>query len=272
MAKNFGLLNAFRGIGYAAGSFFSAFFTIVPLFTFTGIEKPFVIAAIGAVLCLLLIFFFFEETYKVSQKIKTGFVSIISNLKTGLQMRQINLLLIIIFILCFGWSFYWEFIPVTWIEALNVTPAQVGTLYAYGIAFNAIASAILIRPLFDRFSNGKILLYSTLLLGLYIFVLLFKLSMPFLWIFIPLQQYLMALIYPASMAMISNSASKEVQGQTLGMFQSIKGLAYTVSPFSGVLIGISYKIPIMLSGSSMILAGLMIWLFFRKKIFQRNGL
>lgn len=272
MAKNFGLLNAFRGIGYAAGSFFSAMFALVPLFTFTGIEKPFVVAAIGATICLLLIFFWFDETFVIAQKIKTSFFSILEELKTGLQIRQINILLVTVFVFCFGWSFYWEFIPVTWIEALKVNPAQVGTLYAYGIAFNAIASAVLIRPFFDRFSNGKILLFSTLLLGFYIFILLFKLSIPFLWIFIPIQQYLMALIYPASMAMISNLASKEVQGQTLGMFQSIKGLAYTFSPFSGVLLGISYKVPIAISGSCMILASIIIWLFFRKKIFQRRGL
>ncbi len=180
------------------------------------------------------------------------------------------MLLIIFFVFFFGWSMYWEFMPVTWLKILDVTPSQIGLFYAYGIVINSICSALLIRPIFDWISNGKILFFSIVILGTSIVFLLFNLKVSFLWFFIAIEQFMLALIYPSAMTMALKITPKGMQGQTLGNYNSVKALAYAFSPLSGILMGISYKMPFFIAVVFILCSGLLLWISFRKAIFSTN--
>ncbi len=157
--------------------------------------------------------------------------------------------------------------PVTWLKILDLTPSKVGLFYAYGIVINSISSALLIRPVFNRISNEKVLLFSILVLGTSILFLLIYLKINLLWFLIPVEQFMIALIYPAAMTMTLGLAPKEMKGQALGNYNSVKALAYAFSPFSGVLMGITYKMPFFIAVVCVFLSAVLLSIVFRKKIF-----
>jgi DHA1 family tetracycline resistance protein-like MFS transporter len=255
LSKNFGLLNAIRAMGYAVGSYLSALTLKISLPGFDQLANPVVFAAIGAALCSLILFFFFEETYHIRQKA----ANIWGDFKKGFKIPHVKVALFTVFIFCFGWSFYFEFMPVTWIKGLHANKAQVGNLYALSIAFNALCGAVLIRPFFNHFRNLTILKYSMPLLGLSIGVLMLELNSTFLWIIVPIQQLLVALVYVSLVTEVSNLATKETKGQLLGTYQSVKSLSFAISPFSGALLGITYLMPVILSSTFILIAALMIY-------------
>jgi DHA1 family tetracycline resistance protein-like MFS transporter len=269
IASSFGLLNASRSLGYGLGMFLSGNLTKLPFFTFTPFESPFVVASLLNFIGIILVLFVFKETHEIREKFTLKFKELFNNFKKGFRVPQINNLLLIIFIFCFGWSLYWEFMPVTWQKILSLNVSEVGLLYAYGIAINCFASAVLIRPVFKYIRDGKVLFFSIITLGIFILLLMFKLKTTLLWFLIPVEQFLIALVYPAALSMIVSLAKKEQRGLALGSFNSVKALAFAFSPFSGVLMGISFKAPFLVAGSFMFISALLLWTAFRKKIFPQ---
>ena len=111
-----------------------------------------------------------------------------------------------------------------------------------------------------------ILLFSLISLGLLILILLPFLNTSILWVLIPLQQFMLALIYPAALILIINLAKQGQKGLALGSYNSVKSLAYAFSPFSGVLMGITFKMPVIIAGVFILFSALFLWMTFRKKI------
>jgi MFS family permease len=87
-----------------------------------------------------------------------------------------------------------------------------------------------------------------------------------LWVYIPLQQFSMALFWPTAGAVISNSVSEAQQGEALGILHSVDALAFAVSPLiAGPLLGIGNFMPIAVGMGTMVVATLLLSLSLRQK-------
>jgi DHA1 family tetracycline resistance protein-like MFS transporter len=158
------------------------------------------------------------------------------------------------FLFCFGWSYYWEFIPVTWIKNYGLNVSQIGDFYAYGSASYVISSGLLIRPIIKRFTKGFVLCLAWAALGLCLLPLVHA-KLGLYWVFIPIQQFLVSLIFPVGCAIVSNQVSENRQGEAVGAFQALQSFAFAVTPFlGGALLDLSYNIPLIVSGTAMFLA------------------
>lgn len=254
-AKNFGLLNMACGLGFSVGPFVGGILSEKSFMGIGGYDKPFLFAGILTLLNLLLLLYLFKETHHIR---KEGFLSIaqgLRNLKKAFKLPGIRVLFLSIFIFCFGFSFYWEFIPVTWINVYGMSTAQIGNFYAYAGAFYALSCGVLIRPIVNRVRPPAVLFYSLVVLGLYIFVLLAHPKEELLWGYLPFQHFLIALLFPTAAAMVSNYVKEDAQGEMMGILQSVQSGAFAFSPLlSGVIVGLNFDMPIIVGGCAMLIS------------------
>ena len=92
-----------------------------------------------------------------------------------------------------------------------------------------------------------------------------------IWIFVIYYSYIVAFLGPTSTAIISNSASKEIQGEALGVLGSVNTAAYALSALiAGVFVGMMPILSIWISGATFFIAAIVLFFTFTKMIFNRN--
>jgi MFS transporter, DHA1 family, tetracycline resistance protein len=270
-AKNFGLFNMACGLGFTIGPFLGGQLSESGIWFAKGYDKPFLFAAFMTIVNLVMIHYLFDETSPSKEhkviKLSTG----LKNIVKAFTHIDLRIIFLSVFIFCCGWSFYWEFAPATWIGIYRFSSQDVGMMYAWGAGFYALSCGLLIQPIVKRFRPIVILFYSLLLAGISILLLLCISSSDELWLYVPLQQYLVSMIFPTSTAMISNSSPNDMQGEILGILQSVQCAAFALSPLiSGPLLGLTLQMPVIVGGSAMLLAGVILGLLLRKEIFSKS--
>ncbi|MBI2809726.1 MAG: MFS transporter, partial [Candidatus Melainabacteria bacterium] len=140
-AKHFGLISMAGGIGFTIGPFLGG------TLSSWGFAAPFLFAMVFSLINWVMLLFGFAETHHVRRNVEFSLTLGLKNLKKAFQIPSLRALFLCFFFFCVGWSFYWEFIPVTWIQEYGLTSQQVGHFYAYGAAFYAVSAGLLIRPI-----------------------------------------------------------------------------------------------------------------------------
>ncbi len=262
-AKNFGLYNMALGAGFTLGPFLGG------KLAEKSYALPFWFSFFFILLNILLAFFFFEKDRKQDEDAEVDLTEGIKNLQKAFTMQGIRLILLSSFIFSFGWSFFFEFIPVYLIGQHNFRSPEIGNFYGYSGAVYALCCGCLIRPVLSRFSHHSIFLTSLLLSGVYVLLFQFIQNAFYLWFYVPLLLFFVALVFPTVTALISNWAGRRRQGEILGVFQSLQAAAFAVSPlFSGSLLGTYLHMPIVVGGSAMLLAGLIFGGFFLHRLYK----
>jgi DHA1 family tetracycline resistance protein-like MFS transporter len=261
-AKNFGLYAMVSGVGFALGPVLGG---ILSAYGFT---IPFLFAGLATLLNLFLIWMYFNETHTVRKSAVIRFADGIRNLKKAFLIQPLRVLFLVSVFFCVGWSFFYEFLPVIWISDYGFNPMQVGFFFAYGSGFYALSSGVLIRPIVSRCKPYRVLFYSLCALGCVTILLLFHPGAIWIWIYLPIVNFLVALIWPTYTTMISDWAGRDAQGEILGISGSLQALAFAISPLAGgFLVGANTHMPMFVGGLSMLFAALFIWILLRRKLF-----
>lgn len=260
-AKNLSLFNMSMGAGYAIGPFFGGFFS-EENFLFNGsFTLPFVFALLLTIANFFLVYRNLEETKTtiISSTVKAKLSDLFSN-------GHIKNLLICMFIFSFGWSFFFEFLPIFLIHQYSYSPLQIGNFYGYSGLIYMISSALFIRPVIERVKSQTLLLSSFILSGCYV-LLLYSIENPsLLWFYTPLLIYMIAMIFPTTSYLVSNLSNINRQGEALGGLIAIQSLAFAFSPlFSGFLVGFHHTTPIFLAAFAFILSGLVYGYYYVRK-------
>jgi DHA1 family tetracycline resistance protein-like MFS transporter len=264
-AKYFGLYSMALGIGFTFGPFLGGKFSEVSYIL------PFVIATLAMILNIFLIYILFEETLQTPIKTVISWKEGIVKVKKAFSMIGLRSLFGTVLIFCFGWSFFYEFLPVTWIEDYGFNSSKIGLFYAYGAGFYALSSGLLIRPFLNRFPHHLIIFYSLLTMGCLVFAISFFVSEFLIWVYLPIFNFLGALIFPTYSSLVSNSVDKSSQGEILGVLQSIEGVAFGFSPLAaGSLLAAHPHMPMFLGGTSIFLSAVLLGLCLQGKIFGKR--
>lgn len=265
-ARNFGLYSMACGLGFMVGPYCGG-----KLSEIGGFDKPFLFSAFVTFLSLILVYFSYKETLKAKSKNKKSlhFLQGIKDIFKAFKIPHVATLFATTWMFCTGWSFYWEFIPVTWITRFNLSTGQISDFYSYGAAVYALSSAFLIQPLTQRFHVLTVLFFAFLLLSLVIFAMLLHADLAVFWFCIPLQEYLLALIFPTNATLVSDSAPKNEQGEIMGILQSMQSFAFATTPLlAGCMLTLNVNMPIIVGGVCMGLAAIILFMGYGKKIFQ----
>jgi DHA1 family tetracycline resistance protein-like MFS transporter len=262
-AKNFALIAMANGIGFSVGPFLGG-----KLAAF-GFHVPFLFALAMTIANFGLISFFFSETIVRKKKDHSSLLSRFHNLWKTTVSPRFRIIFLAFFAFCFGWSFYWEFIPVTWIKNYGLYVSQIGNFYAFGSLIYVLSNGILIRPILNRFKSLPILFFALAFLGSLLFLLLHA-KVDWYWPDIAMQQFLIALIFPVGIAIVSDLTPASRQGEILGAFQSLQAFAFAATPLlGGPLLNLSYNTPLLIGSISMFLACLILFIGYRKRMFSR---
>lgn len=255
--KNFALITMANGFGFAVGPFLGG------TLSYFGFSAPFIAAGLLSLGGFFMFYFIFQETY-VPQKEPEQRTSSVKNLFRLACFGKFRILFPAFFIFCIGWSFYWDFIPVTWIKEYRLKVPQIGNFYAYGSAFYVLSSGFLIRPFIKKFNGISILAGALGILGISL-LLLFHCDIRWYWLGISIQQFMVALVFPIGTAIVSNEVSGSQQGEVLGAFQALQSLAFAFTPFlAGTLLTLSYSIPLVFGGIASLLASILLFIGYRK--------
>lgn len=257
-ARHFALYSMAMGSGFTLGPFFGG------VLSATSYSLPFLFTLLLLFFNFLLAYLFFEETSTTKRDVKITIKTAFSHIQKAFELKSLRILLLASFIHCYGWSFFFEFVPIYFIKEFSFSTLRLGLFYAAAGAFYAVSTGYLIQPLLKRFSNEILFVCGNILTGLFILGLLFIPSAAWLWICMFFISYFVAFVSPTSTTMISNSVDAKYQGESLGILSSVNAAAFVLSPlFSGSLVGGYPSLSIKIGGLCMILAGLTLLISFK---------
>ena len=260
--KNFGLFNMMIGLGYTIGPFLGGKLADPDFLGLGGYFLPFLFGLGSIFLNLVFVYLYFQESCKAIRLAPLHWIMSLSNVKKALGMKGVRILLLCAFIYSFGWSFFFEFIPVFLVGRYSFSPPEIGNFYAYAGLVYALSCGFFIRPVIRKFSAETVLFISLIIAGFLMLAFLWIEQPVYLLAYLPCLFFFIALVYPTMTEMISNWAEEEKQGEILGIMQSVQSIAFAVSPLlSGTIVGLYIVMPIILGGNSMILAGLIFGIF-----------
>ncbi len=266
-SKNFGLIGMAFGIGLIIGPFIGgqlADSTISPLFNYS---TPFFFAALLSMVNLAIVQYYFKETIKEKVSKPINAFTGLRNLKKAFELGNIRTILVVAFLLSFGFSFFAQFSQVYWVKKFQMSEAQIGNLFAWTGFWIVITQGIINRKVSEKLKPVKILSFSPLVLSIVLMSLIIPNNLQIIYLLIPFVAISQGLTYPNYIALISSMAGKESQGEILGITQSISSLSFIVPPIiSGIISTFDYKMPIVLA--SLIIA--FAWLIFMTKFKKEN--
>lgn len=267
-SKNFGLVGAAFGIGFVIGPFMGGQLAdphVVSWFTYA---TPFWVAALLSLLNLALVSLRFTET--IGQKVNRSlnFTTGIKNLRIAFTHTQLRTVFLVSFLFIFGFTFFTQFIQVYLIEVFDYKQSDIGQLFAYMGIWIALTQGGIIRPVSKRFAPTATLRFSLLFLAMAMLALLLPSASWQLFLALPFVSIFQGLTSPNITATVSNLAGNDIQGEILGINQSVSAFAQLLPPLiGGILVGFDIRMPIF--GSAFFI--LMAWLLLQRLTFVRKA-
>jgi DHA1 family tetracycline resistance protein-like MFS transporter len=263
-AKNFGFLSVLAGFSFIVGAYLGGKLSDVKVYELFSYSFPLYVAAILSFINLLFIFFGFEETVEIKKDVTYDFLEGFHNIIEALKTKNIKTIYLIYFLFVFGWTILFQFSPVLVIKKFNFTNSQIGDLAAFmGICW-AIGSGLINKILIKKFQDIKILEIS-----LFIFTILcgfvgFPKHLTNVILILGSCVIIGGVAWPLCATIISNRASKSMQGKVMGISQSMQSLAMAVSPIIGGLSDQIYiYLPFIIAALASLIASLV---YFKAKI------
>lgn len=232
---------------------------------------PFFFAALLTFLNLIFAVSIFRETHQTPTKKALSWNIAFRNLKKAFHLKGLRTILLCSFLHVFGWSFFFEFVPIYLMSSLLFSTTSLGMFYGIAGAFYAISTGLLIRPFLNRFKPAMLFFFGNLLTGLCLLAMPLLPSSFWLWPLLLLLCYCVAFVSPASNTLVSNGVSASIQGEALGILSGVNALAFAISPLcSGTFIGAHPTLSMYISGSLLLITAAIILAVFRKKLFIRG--
>lgn len=233
-AKNISAVVMANMLGFVIGPAFGGVLSSSDILSFFTTYTPFMAMIVLGLVCIVLTFIYFKETFKVTEKSNPESVHV-TDFK--LLTRPFLLQLIgIYFLFTIGWNFFFQFAPVYLEDYFRATSSAAGGFMSFVALIFMLTIGLIVRPLLTHIS-----LKSSLVLGLFMLFIsmLFIMKMSTLfWFWIAVVPLCVGagFTYTASLSLFSNSASEHHQGHIMGVASVVKSTAWTLAPIvSGMI-------------------------------------
>jgi DHA1 family tetracycline resistance protein-like MFS transporter len=258
-SRNFGMVGAAFGIGFVLGPFLGGFLSDSTWHPWLGYDTPFWAAAILSALNLGVLQRYFTETLAVPRLSPLHPASSLRQIGRAFCRPELRGLFAVSFLMVFGFNFFTQFIQIYLIKRFDFGQGDIGALFGYLGLWIALTQGLLLRPVSARLSPAPILRISLLLMGLAVISILVPQESPFLYAILPLVSLGQGFSSPNLLSLISNKADPSVQGEILGINQSVNSFAQLLPPLiGGLIVAWDIRAPLLVSGSIIVLA----WLIF----------
>ncbi len=271
--RNFGLVGAMFGLGFVMGPYIGAklaspgisFFGLLHTPSWFGPATPFWFTAILSIFNVLLILFLLPETNKHIERLKKiDFSRSIHNIIKAATYPGLRVVFPSTFFYWFGFTFFTTFFQVMLFQKLHFKPSNVGDYFAYVGIWIAFTQAVITPRIAKRFKNYQVLRVSLIGTGLGILATLLSRNTTDLLLITPIFAILNGQTLANSVALVSASADRKVQGEVLGINASVQALAQSIpAAISGYIAAISVSTPVAVGSLVMVFSGLIFWALYR---------
>lgn len=267
-AKNFGLIGMAFGFGFVIGPFIGGKLADPEIVNWFNFSTPFFFAAMLTFINIMLVSLLLPETLSERIRTKINFLTGFKNLKKALQMTNMRTIFLVMFLMAFGFNFFTQFFQVYMIQKFGFDQSQIGNIFAFIGFWIIITQAIVVRVLAKKYSPIQVLKFSLGLFPVVMISLLIPDKSIYLYMLMPFIAIANGLSYPNITATISNLADKKIQGEILGVNQSIQSLAQIIPPIiAGFIVSIDKSLPITVSAACLF-AGWLLF-FINRKTFNK---
>lgn len=265
-ARNFGLVGAAFGVGFIIGPFFGGELATPQLVSWFNYSTPFFFAALLSFINLILVITRFKETIKQKKNTPISALTGIRNINKAFKIKEFRTIFLIAFLVMFGFTMFSQFFQVFLIEKFNYSQLEIGKLLAYFGVISVLVQGGLVRRLAKKYSPIKILPFSLLFMSIALISLIIPDKASYLYLTMALVAIGQGLSSPNISALVSNLADNSMQGEILGINQSIQALAQAIPPIvGGLTVSQHLNLPITLA-SIVVLVAWLVFLF----VFNKN--
>ncbi|MGZ4865055.1 MAG: MFS transporter [Halobacteriota archaeon] len=265
-AKNFGLIGAAFGLGFIIGPYIGGKLSDPSVVSWFNAAVPFWFAAILAVVNIVLVIALLPETVAHAKRgLKIQWSRSLSDVLHAYTYRDFRALFATAFLFQGGFTFYTTFIGVYFINKFNFTSGNIGDFLAYVGLWIVISQGLILRKL-TRFADYKILRVALIATGVLVLTFFLPTASWQLLFVVPFFGIANGLSQAFLPTIISRSADQSIQGEILGINASVAALAQSIPPIiAGYLAAeIVAQAPIYVASVSIVLAGIIFWLFYKR--------
>lgn len=244
-AKNFGLIGMAFGLGFILGPFLGGILSSKDISPWFDYSTPLWFTSLLTLVNIYYVQKQFPETFKPSQPGKVTLLAGFHNLRKAFGLLNMRVILLTIFLQAFGFSFFMQFNQVYLIKKFQFDEKSIGMMFGYIGLWIAITQGLIVRKVTGRMAPVKILRLSLAGLSVAILVMLLPDQWWLLLLINPFIAIFQGLTQPNQTSIVSALASKETQGEILGIQQSIASIAFTIPPLiAGVIVSVDFRLPI----------------------------
>jgi DHA1 family tetracycline resistance protein-like MFS transporter len=253
--KNFGLVGMAFGLGFIIGPFIGGVTSNPDVVSWFSYATPFWLAALLTTANLLLVQFFFPETLETRKNSQISVFSGFYKFAQAFQMKQFRTLFSVIFLVFLGFTFFTQFLDVFLIRKFDFEQIHIGRMFGYMGIWIALTQGVITRYVSNYVKPQRVL--SVSLLGVSVFVLM--MIVPTQWtsllFVLPFVSIFQGLNQPNLLTILSNQADSDIQGEVLGINQSLQSLGFTIPPIiAGGIISFNINLPLIVAGACMALS------------------
>jgi DHA1 family tetracycline resistance protein-like MFS transporter len=264
--KRFGLVGMSFGLGMIIGPTIGGLLADSHLVSWFNFATPIWFAAILCLANIILLIFNFEETLTSCKITKVSLFTGFKHIKKAFTYIDLRVMFIFVLLFSFGFSFFTQFFQVFLIEKFHYTERDIGLFFGFMGLCIALGQGLIVRPASKRFKPYQILSVSTLIVAITIALMLIPNKAIGLYFIIPFMAIFNGLTMPNMNALISNLASKENQGEIMGINQSFQSLGMTIPPLiAGFLAAVHFILPVVIGSALIFIAWLVFMIFFRRQ-------
>lgn len=271
--RNFGLIGMAFGIGFVMGPYIGSrlatpnvnFFGLFSTPSWFGPSVPFWFTAGLSFITTLLVLAILPETHRsINRKLKLTWNKSLDNIRKAATHPTLRVVLSSEFLFWGGFTFFTTFFQILLIQKLGFKANNVGDFFAWIGIWMAITQGGLAGILAKRYKNYQILRFTFPAMAVALLLQLLPTNTAQLLLVSPLIAIFVGLTIANATALVSLSASREIQGEVLGIEASVQALAQAIPAIiSGYVATFGVNAPVIVGAGIIACGGLVFNLFYR---------
>lgn len=233
--KNFGITGIAFGLGFIIGAYLGGILTEQ-----YGYTLPFYVSCCVTFTNFLFIIFIFKETNQHRTNKKISPLTGLQNFAKAFTNKSLRNIFLVIFLMTTSFNFLIQFYQFYVRESFHFSKQDVGVLYAFIGLSVAITQGVLLRPLSKKYSPTQLLAVGLFFFSIAYLLLLIPTQTSFLYFTTFIVIVFQGITFPTTLSVVSNQASKDVQGETIGINQAVQSAAAAFPIVVGGIMNLGY--------------------------------
>ncbi len=240
-ARSFGFLGISFGLGVIIGPWLGGILADDAVVSWFSSQVPFWLAAGLCLVNGIFVQLYLIETLTAAKKKPLTLLTGLKNIRRAFGNSSLRGLFLLLLLYVLGFGFFTQFFAVFAIRKFGIGNKELGNIFGFIGLWIIITQGFIMRALTKRLKGEQILFYSLPLFTIGLACTLLPPSYPWIFATIPLVAIGQGLTFPTLQALISNRAAPEIQGEILGINQSLQNLGFAIAQVLGAYIsGINY--------------------------------